>query len=225
MKPSNSDRKSTRLNSSHLGISYAVFCLKKQVPSAHHEAGRLIREAGRRDAHIPFGDRLFFFLMIRRPPRSTLFPYTTALSISWSSKFRQNGARFEELPRHLPGVEHVDHVSLGFESAQSLQHCSTIHEPHWVPYRFSGMDRDMRAVLPQPRMQTRYAGSNGFQDIGRRAERITAAQNDFTKASPAIVQVVEDSVDILDRHHGLMCVLLLEIAEAAQAGACGGQPD
>src|SRR5437899_6539275 len=35
------DRKSTRLNSSHLGISYAVFCLKKKttttaVPSARH---------------------------------------------------------------------------------------------------------------------------------------------------------------------------------------------
>ena len=41
------DRKSTRLNSSHRNISYAVFCLKK------------------------------IFLMIRRPPRSTLFPYTT----------------------------------------------------------------------------------------------------------------------------------------------------
>src|SRR5205814_6567280 len=27
-KTSNTDRKSTRLNSSHLGISYAVFCLK-----------------------------------------------------------------------------------------------------------------------------------------------------------------------------------------------------
>src|ERR1039458_10788159 len=26
------DRKSTRLNSSHLGISYAVFCLKKNMP-------------------------------------------------------------------------------------------------------------------------------------------------------------------------------------------------
>src|ERR1039458_9719461 len=25
------DRKSTRLNSSHLGISYAVFCLKKKI--------------------------------------------------------------------------------------------------------------------------------------------------------------------------------------------------
>src|SRR5205814_7963512 len=27
------DRKSTRLNSSHLGISYAVFCLKKKIES------------------------------------------------------------------------------------------------------------------------------------------------------------------------------------------------
>src|SRR5258705_7130510 len=29
------DRKSTRLNSSHLGISYAVFCLKKKKKSAN----------------------------------------------------------------------------------------------------------------------------------------------------------------------------------------------
>src|SRR5258705_5786760 len=30
LRPSALDRKSTRLNSSHLGISYAVFCLKKK---------------------------------------------------------------------------------------------------------------------------------------------------------------------------------------------------
>src|ERR1035441_10712717 len=30
-----SDRKSTRLNSSHLGISYAVFCLKKKNSAVH----------------------------------------------------------------------------------------------------------------------------------------------------------------------------------------------
>src|SRR5262245_64346224 len=30
-----SDRKSTRLNSSHLGISYAVFCLKKKKQRRH----------------------------------------------------------------------------------------------------------------------------------------------------------------------------------------------
>src|SRR5262245_64603123 len=32
------DRKSTRLNSSHLGISYAVFCLKKKKQQLHSRA-------------------------------------------------------------------------------------------------------------------------------------------------------------------------------------------
>src|ERR1035437_8021538 len=31
--PSDGDRKSTRLNSSHANISYAVFCLKKKTPT------------------------------------------------------------------------------------------------------------------------------------------------------------------------------------------------
>src|SRR3712207_7418259 len=31
--PSDADRKSTRLNSSHANISYAVFCLKKKINS------------------------------------------------------------------------------------------------------------------------------------------------------------------------------------------------
>src|SRR5258705_9528486 len=33
---SSQDRKSTRLNSSHLGISYAVFCLKKKKKKKRH---------------------------------------------------------------------------------------------------------------------------------------------------------------------------------------------
>src|SRR5471030_1879421 len=87
------DRKSTRLNSSHLGISYAVFCLKKKKkeskqinattktkdkraslmrPRAMTWRWRRSRLSGRMAAMSPF-----FFLMIRRPPRSTLFPYTT----------------------------------------------------------------------------------------------------------------------------------------------------
>src|ERR1039458_938842 len=39
------DRKSTRLNSSHLGISYAVFCLKKKHRrrGPHHRAASGIR--------------------------------------------------------------------------------------------------------------------------------------------------------------------------------------
>src|SRR5690348_18337311 len=34
----NRDRKSTRLNSSHPSISYAVFCLKKKILAFHHSA-------------------------------------------------------------------------------------------------------------------------------------------------------------------------------------------
>src|SRR5579863_8701896 len=76
------DRKSTRLNSSHPSISYAVFCLKKKT-AARDEV--LVRDSGAAAfvlVHVP--ERLavylfssVFFLMIRRPPRSTLFPYTT----------------------------------------------------------------------------------------------------------------------------------------------------
>src|SRR2546430_7560652 len=34
-------------------------------------------DRARNSAKVPFKKKRFFFLMIRRPPRSTLFPYTT----------------------------------------------------------------------------------------------------------------------------------------------------
>src|SRR3712207_8474268 len=37
------DRKSTRLNSSHANISYAVFCLKKKTESAYGQMPRITR--------------------------------------------------------------------------------------------------------------------------------------------------------------------------------------
>src|ERR1039457_6008832 len=92
------DRKSTRLNSSHLVISYAVFCLKKKKKKEKADQ----KNTDERPTHsyttyvCPHSPpRSFarprclfscvglvfvsfsFFLMIRRPPRSTLFPYTT----------------------------------------------------------------------------------------------------------------------------------------------------
>src|ERR1039458_6625591 len=97
--PRNRDRKSTRLNSSHLGISYAVFCLKKKNKNIEAtcllivipDIERLSSSApistvcpGCKPASLvatavprPYFFSFFFFLMIRRPPRSTLFPYTT----------------------------------------------------------------------------------------------------------------------------------------------------
>src|SRR5437899_6013022 len=43
------DRKSTRLNSSHLGISYAVFCLKKKTKTA--ETRSQLPQAAQRPEH------------------------------------------------------------------------------------------------------------------------------------------------------------------------------
>src|SRR5215470_13759464 len=91
------DRKSTRLNSSHGSISYAVFCLKKKnrrskrptggIRYADAEHGKWWHSVGRSRPGAGSGDAasgcvgrsllVVFFLMIRRPPRSTLFPYTT----------------------------------------------------------------------------------------------------------------------------------------------------
>src|SRR5437660_4413312 len=47
------DRKSTRLNSSHVAISYAVFCLKKKTMA---EAGRFLRtDRGMAGQHVQEG--------------------------------------------------------------------------------------------------------------------------------------------------------------------------
>src|SRR3974377_2566934 len=47
------DRKSTRLNSSHSSISYAVFCLKKKKQQRHNTEHRLcaVHRDGSRDTH------------------------------------------------------------------------------------------------------------------------------------------------------------------------------
>src|SRR5215471_15831470 len=94
--PGRRDRKSTRLNSSHVEISYAVFCLKKkkrrrgECSSGHQAANREEQAASVQRSRIHgfsleprhvdsccSGAAGLFFLMIRRPPRSPLFPYTT----------------------------------------------------------------------------------------------------------------------------------------------------
>src|SRR6266566_4043543 len=93
------DRKSTRLNSSHLVISYAVFCLKKKKKKSQSLKIKKTKKKKKKEITKIYHFKLscvfvflcyfflilqfpclfvfFFFLMIRRPPRSTLFPYTT----------------------------------------------------------------------------------------------------------------------------------------------------
>src|SRR6202521_2308872 len=89
------DRKSTRLNSSHLRISYAVFCLKKIIRSLEKHPGLSCSEATlNSDVHghqlvgvaveefppvrVPHclhpAFCLFFFFNEGAPPRLPLFP-------------------------------------------------------------------------------------------------------------------------------------------------------
>src|ERR1022692_4642457 len=106
-----SDRKSTRLNSSHLVISYAVFCLKKKKKSQAYNFDRNKHRMNPSKQRITSSHRyvlpccryvphflsgvavwlflFFFFLMIRRPPRSTLFPYTTLFRSSHAAEIAE----------------------------------------------------------------------------------------------------------------------------------------
>src|ERR1039458_6719792 len=64
VQPPPPDRKSTRLNSSHLGISYAVFCLKKNDENQRPQRSRRHdRQSDQGPDVYPFADRflLFFF--------------------------------------------------------------------------------------------------------------------------------------------------------------------
>src|SRR3984957_8652216 len=70
------DRKSTRLNSSHVKISYAVFCLKKKGArlAPRHSSHRVHPSRPRsEDPRLPISFFLFF-LKNRAPPESSPFP-------------------------------------------------------------------------------------------------------------------------------------------------------
>src|ERR1035438_3966690 len=77
MKP---DRKSTRLNSSHLGISYAVFCLKKNIevlspcPTLYQRRSKM---GDGLDAMKCYKQVIIFFKRARPPQSSPPFPHAT----------------------------------------------------------------------------------------------------------------------------------------------------
>src|SRR2546430_6881056 len=63
---------------------------------------------------------LFFFLMIRRPPRSTLFPYTTLFrSVSQLLQRRPMRVREDDEPQIGPTGEQIDRKSTRLNSSHS----------------------------------------------------------------------------------------------------------
>src|SRR3712207_8325902 len=67
------------------------------------------------------------FLMIRRPPRSTLFPYTTLFRSHHERPHRRAGARVAQVPRH---------------AFQELAHVKDRRSPP--------QDAEMESAAPQP---------------------------------------------------------------------------
>src|SRR5690348_17992452 len=84
------------------------------------------------DHHTPFF--YFFFLMIRRPPRSTLFPYTTLFR---SSQY--------QLTRRTPGA------SLGMTrpapASRSEEHTSELQSPVHLVCRLL-LEKKKRYIIP-----------------------------------------------------------------------------
>src|SRR5256885_10604999 len=88
------------------------------------------------------GHIFFFFLMIRRPPRSTLFPYTTL--------FRSKA--HEQIPRRQGNLRAADRVAPGIEYRSPKEIRIAERETH----------RHARSSREADRKRTRLNSSHGY---------------------------------------------------------------
>src|SRR3712207_9045343 len=85
----------------------------------------------------------FFFLMIRRPPRSTLFPYTTLFRSPVEAEDAAEGLepeRVGEPAQHLARAVLADHV----DDDLARQHRHPAEEPGW---RLAGRSEEHTSEL------------------------------------------------------------------------------
>src|SRR5689334_24161932 len=103
--------------------------------------------------------RLFFFFMIRRPPRSTLFPYTTLFrSYSFTKQVRT-------IPHHLRSFGTFDDPFayatfllfgigvLMFWLRRSEEHTSELQSQFHLVCRLL-LEKKKKKTIPQPHLQT-----------------------------------------------------------------------
>src|SRR2546430_13727036 len=69
---------------------------------------------------------LFFFLMIRRPPRSTLFPYTTLFRSKMLADIAERGKRYDEAVEWLSRLLSADPMNRSEEHTSELQSQSNL---------------------------------------------------------------------------------------------------
>src|SRR5258708_29644313 len=92
----------------------------------------------------------FFFLMIRRPPRSTLFPYTTLFRSQFFGKVNRFTKKMDEFSQRL----REERKRLGLsQEARSEEHTSELQSPdHLV----------CRLLLEKKKAEDRNTISNSF---------------------------------------------------------------
>src|SRR5256885_17072003 len=73
--------------------------------------------------HILF----FFFLMIRRPPRSTLFPYTTLFRSPWLWLHAKRASRLKKFAGQLSDA--MELVARALRAGRSEEHTSELQSP------------------------------------------------------------------------------------------------
>src|SRR5712671_6740397 len=114
---------------------------------------------------------VFFFLMIRRPPRSTLFPYTTL----FRSFFAAAGAH------QCPGDERQRHAG----EERSEEHTSELQSPDHLVCRLL-----LEKTKPPPRCVTRWltltsrTASSPMPRDGTSRQRVVAGKPSARRVTP-----------------------------------------
>src|SRR3712207_8722992 len=103
---------------------------------------------------------MFFFLMIRRPPRSTLFPYTTLFRSDPRDRPRRaehggllpagHGAVRGALGLHQPALPRRAHPGLLREGPRSEEHTSELQSRQYLVCRLLLEKKKNKATERQP---------------------------------------------------------------------------
>src|SRR5205823_14777870 len=93
-------------------------------------------------------DILFFFLMIRRPPRSTLFPYTTLFRSATRTPKNNSSARWTTLTA-MPSSPRWRRASWKRRTNRSEEHTSELQSLAYLVCRLL-LEKKKNKTTPQP---------------------------------------------------------------------------
>src|SRR3989441_2440992 len=106
----------------------------------------------------------FFFLMIRRPPRSTLFPYTTLFRSADASTviFGEVGLGGEIRPAMFPEIRLKEAATLGFKRGivRSEEHTSELQSLAYLVCRLLLEKKKNTTTYMRPRVRQHHLTVN-----------------------------------------------------------------